>query len=233
MPQCLKAGDVHAKLFAGVHVIDGDGQGGFHQAHRFGTQTRGAHIHGQLQGGQAIGADALCCGVFQLQLAQAAAVLRLVGVAGDGARAAWHQKQSQLSVHAGRNQEAMGLVTGGHQAFGATEVPGVTHLLGGGLGGVQVVTRTLFMVGQHQQSLATGQARQPFGFHVVRRVGLQHRGADPSVGQGFKHHAAPELFHHHHALHRPHVHAAVGVLHIQTAQAQLGQGLVGTGGKTT
>ena len=89
------------------------------------------------------------------------------------------------------------------------------------------------MVGQHQQGLATGQARQPFGFQVFGREGLQHRSADPSVGQGFEDHATPQLLHRHHALGGPHVHAAISVLHIQATQAQFSHGLVSAGRKTT
>ena len=69
-------------------------------------------------------------------------------------------------------------------------------------------------------------------FQIFWRKRLHHGGADPRVGQRLEQHAAPQLLHHHHAFHWPHVHATVGVLHVQTCQAQLCQCLVHGSRKT-
>ena len=233
MAQRLKAGDGHTKLFAGVEVLHRHRQGFFHQTHGLGTQGRGTHVHRQLQSGQSIPCDELGGCVCQVQLAHATAVLCMVGMAGVGGGTAWHQEQSLLAVRNRWHQEAMGVVTCWYQALVTRDLPCATHLLGGGVACVQVVARALFMVGQHQQGLATGQTGQPFGFQVFGSEGLEHRGANPGVGQRFEHHATPQLLHRHHALGGPHVHSAISVLHIQATQAQFGHGLVSAGRKTT
>ena len=150
-----------------------------------------------------------------------------------GGRAARHQEQGKLAIHRGRHHKPIGLVTSRYQALMPAHLPRTAHLACRGLAFVQVVASAFFMVGQHQQSLATRQAGQPFGFQVFGGKSLQHRRADPGVCQRFHHHAATQLFHGHHALGGPHGHAAISVLHIQTAQTQLGHGLVGAGRKTT
>ena len=123
MAQRLKAGNGHAKLFAGVEVLHRHHQGFFHQTHRLGTQRRGTHVHRQLQSSQTVQADELGGCVCQVQLAHAAAVLRQIGMGRVGGRAARYQEQSLLAVRNGRHQKAMGVVTRWHQALVTRDLP--------------------------------------------------------------------------------------------------------------
>ncbi len=94
--------------------------------------------------------------------------------------------------------------------------------------GPEPVPQPALYVCQHQQRLATGQARQPLLLHGSGRVRLQHGGGNKGLRQRLQHQAAAQFFLHHHCIHRPQAHAAVGFGHREAAQAEFGQ--LGPGG---
>ena len=96
--QRLKTADGHAELLALVHVVHGDGQRAVHHAHGFGAGRGQADVHRMLECGQAVGGDQCGCGIAELQLCGAAAVLRAIAARADAGRCALDQKQRLPAV---------------------------------------------------------------------------------------------------------------------------------------
>ena len=222
--QRLKTADGHTELFALVHVVHGDGQGGVHHTHGLRAGGSQPDVHRVLQRSQPVHADerGLCLG--KLQLGGAAALLRDIAARADTGRRALDQKQCLPAVGHGGHHQGIGQIACGHHGLAAADVPSAFFSFSGqGRALVQPVTRGALLVRQHHQRLPGGNPGQPGRFDGVRRPGIDHSAGDQCVGQRLQHQAAAQLFHGHHGLDRAHAHAAVRLWNVQTAQAEFSE----------
>ena len=153
----------------------------------------------------------------------AAAVLGAVALAAHASAGALHQKQGNLAAKLGAYQKGVGQVACNHQAFLALQLVATTHGSGRGFADVERVACAAFLVGQHHQRFAAADARQPSRLGGGVGVVGDYRAGNQRLAERFEHDAAPELFHHHHALDRAHAQAAVVFGDVEAAQTEFGQ----------
>jgi hypothetical protein len=122
-----------------------------------------------------------------------------------------------------RHDEGLGFVRGGHDALVAADRPALAAALGAGGHVVQAIARLAFLVREHDQRLAGGDARQPLALQRGRCLGQQRRRDQRAGGERRVDQAAAEFLHHHHRLDRAEAHAAVRLGDRQAVQAQFGQ----------
>ena len=221
--QGLEAGDGHAELPALVQVVEGHGAGLLHDAHGIGAGGGDAGVHGQLQRGQAVRGDERGRGMVQPHLGGAAAVLGAVAARGDAAGIALHEEQRDLAVQLGGHEEGVGLVACGDYAFGSCK-----RMPGGRFGrfclaDVEAVACLAFLVREHDERLAAGDARKPGGLHGIGGVLREHAGRYEGLRQRLQNDAAAQFLHGHHGVDGALAQAAVGLGHGQGRQAQTGQ----------
>ena len=227
--QRLERADGDAKSLARVEVFGGDGEGFLHRAYGFCAQAGDADVYCMFQRGQAVGADECGGRVSECDFSRASAVLRAVTARCHTGCRRVDQKHRHLSGSHRGHQKRLGFITHRHQALGTTHGPFSAIEFGRSGAHVKPVTRRTLLISQHHDGYAAGHFGQPSRFHVGRGITREHTTGDQRLGQWFADDAAPQLFHHHHAFHRPHAQATIGFGHIQAAQAELGQFAISLG----